>query len=106
MRSIFDINKLNLTEYARSFALYKNLLGKVTIATKNHADKKDKKRLHSQKDADQFKGQAEMVAAGAEEAKLYTKRLLKAKQKELERKIYNEAAYMNSEGRERMEGEL
>ena len=29
-----------------------------------------------------------MVAAGAEEAKLYSKRLLKAKQKELERKIF------------------
>jgi hypothetical protein len=34
-------------------------------------------------------GKAEVVAAGAEESKLYSKRLLKAKQKELERKIFN-----------------
>lgn len=33
-----------------------------------------------------------MVAAGTEEAKLYSKRLLKAKQKELERKIHVESA--------------
>jgi len=93
MRSIFDINKLNLTEFARSFALYKNLAQKVTIATKNHsaAEKKDsKKRLFKDKEAptanppaaaknSQYQGQQEMVAAGAEEAKLYTRRLLKAK---------------------------
>ena len=53
MRQIFDINKLNLTEFARSFALYKNLAQKVTIATKHHAaaEKKDsKKRLFASKD--------------------------------------------------------
>ncbi len=53
MRKIFDINKLNLTEFARAFALYKNLASKVTIATKNHeaASKKDsKKRQFSTKD--------------------------------------------------------
>ena len=32
----------------------------------------------------------ELIAAGQEESKLYSKRLLKAKQKELEKKIYKE----------------
>ena len=47
-----------------------------------------------------------MVAAGTEEAKLYSKRLLKAKQKELERKIYTEGPKAGPSDRDRMEGEL
>ena len=37
MRSIFDINNLNLTEFARSFGLYKNIASMVTISTKHHS---------------------------------------------------------------------
>lgn len=47
-----------------------------------------------------------MVAAGTEEAKLYSKRLLKAKQKELERKIYDGADNSTPQGRMRLQGEL
>lgn len=52
MRGIFDINNLNLTEYARSFGLYRDLALKVTIATKHHQaaqDKDSKKRLFKDK---------------------------------------------------------
>lgn len=110
MRSVFDINNLNLTEFARSFGLYKNIAQKVTISTKHHAaaEKKDtKKKLFKDKDGNAAKPQTkqeEMVAAGTEEAKLYSKRLLKAKQKELERKIHTEAPA--GANRDRMEGEL
>ncbi len=88
MRSIFDINNLNLTEYARSFGLYKDLAGKVTISTKHHKEAKEKdskKRTFGSKGGDgkTEDKKATMVAAGTEEAKLYSKRLLKAKQKEL-----------------------
>ena len=77
MRSIFDINNLNLTEFARSFGLYKNLVQKVTIATKHFQTTPAKEsRKRSQKE---LKQQSEVVTAGAEEAKLYSKRLLKAK---------------------------
>ena len=37
---------------------------------------------------------------------MYSKRLLKAKQKELERKIYEKSAYMPAVEKDRMEGEL
>lgn len=83
MRSVFDIHNLNLTEFARSFGLYKELAGKVTIATKRH----DPSIKDSKKKKDHGK-KREVVNAGTEEAKLYTKRLLKAKQKEIERKLY------------------
>ena len=111
MRAIFDINKLNLTEYARAFGLYKDLAGKVTISTKHHKEAKEKdskKRLFKDKEeaAKPTGAQAEMVAAGTEEAKLYSKRLLKAKQKELERKIYTEGPKAGPSDRDRMEGEL
>jgi hypothetical protein len=79
MRSIFDINNLNLTEFARSFGLYKNLTQKVTISTKHHkeaAAKDSKKRKHKDKEGDKT---TDVVAAGTEEAKLYSRRLLKAK---------------------------
>ncbi len=110
MRSIFDINNLNLTEFARSFGLYKDLAGKVTISLKHHKEAKEKdskKRLFKDKNEEQKGGaQAEMVAAGTEEAKLYSKRLLKAKQKELERKIYSESSRAGPTEKDRMEGEL
>ena len=55
MRPIFDINNLNLTEYARSFGLYKNLVGRITISTKHHKEAKEKdtkKRTFKDKKAD------------------------------------------------------
>lgn len=87
MRSIFDINNLNLTEYARSFGLYKDLAGKVTISTKHHKEameKDSKKRKFGSKSTTDSGSKADdkktdVVAAGTEEAKLYSKRLLKAK---------------------------
>jgi hypothetical protein len=59
MRSIFDINNLNLTEFARSFGLYKDLAGKVTISLKHHKEAKEKdskKRLFKDKNEEQKGG--------------------------------------------------
>lgn len=127
MRSIFDINNLNLTEFARSFGLYKDIAQKITISTKHHTafeKKDDKRRSFTSKDKANTTAKQDLVAAGSDEAKLYSKRLLKAKQKELEKKIYKEeplptfntAPNMNSSAntdrqfgpsaRDRMEGEL
>ena len=47
-----------------------------------------------------------MVSAGNEEANLYSKRLMKAKQKELERKIYTEGPRYGPTDKDRMEGDL
>lgn len=55
MRFIFDINNLNLTEFVRSFGLYKDIAQKVTISTKHYAaaEKKDsKKKLFKDKDGE------------------------------------------------------
>jgi hypothetical protein len=49
MRSIFDINSLNLTEFARSFGLYKNLAQMVTITTKNFEKASKKEKQESSK---------------------------------------------------------
>lgn len=49
MRFIFDINNLNLTEFARAFGLYKDLAQKITIATKHHAAAEKKEKKESKK---------------------------------------------------------
>lgn len=46
MRHVFEINNLNLTEFARSFALYKNLMTKGLP----NSYKSDKKRTFSKKE--------------------------------------------------------
>lgn len=110
MRSIFDINNMNLTEFARSFGLYKNIAQMVTVSTKHHQAakvKESKKRLFKDRDEKTTKNsKSEVVAAGAEESKLYTMRLLKAKQKELEKKIFQNKDNMGMFERDKMEGEL
>lgn len=54
MRSVFNINSLNLTEFVRAFGLYKNIAQKVTITTKHHQTslnpKESKKRTFKEKD--------------------------------------------------------
>ena len=47
-----------------------------------------------------------MVSAGAEQNQLYSQRLLKAKQKELERKIFTNSRSLDNSEREKMEIEL
>ncbi len=104
-RFIFDINNLNLTEFARAFGLYKNLALKVTISSKHHDTEKPSLKRKA-KEGDKKTAKQELVAAGEEESKLYSKRLLKAKQKELERKIYEKSSQMHADEKNRMEGEL
>ena len=88
MRNIFEINNLNLTEFARSFALYKNL-GPQAMQNLKHVDLKDsaKDKKRSFKDRQRNEGNEK---AKNDEAKMFTKRLLKAQQKDIEKKIYKE----------------
>ena len=94
VRHIFDINNLNLTEFARSFGLYKNVAQQVTITSKRPdkaaSTKLTKKRSHKEANKPEATGSAkqELIKAGVEENQLYSQRLLKAKQKELEKKIF------------------
>lgn len=87
MRHIFEINNLNLTEFARSFALYKNL-GPQAMQSLKHVDLKrdknaDKKRSFKERQRKDNPNEQQKD----EEAKMFTKRLLKAQQKEIEKKI-------------------
>jgi hypothetical protein len=77
-RFIFDINNLNLTEFARAFGLYKDLAQKVTISSKHHESEKPSHKRKA-KEGEKRTAKQELVAAGQEESKLYSKRLLKAK---------------------------
>jgi hypothetical protein len=71
MRHVFDIKKLNLTEFARQFGLYKNTEKDFQMSKKRaQRDKNGKEGDINNDDEEQFK-----------------KRLMKAKQKELERKL-------------------
>jgi Domain of unknown function (DUF4217) len=83
VRHIFDINNLNLTEFARAFGLYKNVAQKVTISSKNHdkaSAKPDKKRKHKDAFPNSSGGKSEekpqkssnVVSAGAEQNQLYS----------------------------------
>lgn len=85
MRHVFEINNLNLTEFARSFALYKNLMHKGISKYKNE-HKNDKKRLSSKRD-DKKEGNDANKTVNLEDQKLFSKRLKKSQQKDLERKI-------------------
>ena len=78
MRSIFEINNLNLTEFARSFGLYKNVqIPK--IAYKN--DKKKSSFKSKDKKIEEAKQQKN------DEAENFKKRLQKAQFKDLEKKL-------------------
>lgn len=85
VRHIFDINNLNLTEFARSFGLYKNVAQQVTITSKRPdkaaSTKLTKKRSHKEANKPEATGSAkqELIKAGVEENQLYSQRLLKAK---------------------------
>ena len=63
-RFIFDINNMNLTEFARAFGLYKNLQQMVTISSKHH-DSVDKPSLKRKaKEGDKRTAKQDLVAAG------------------------------------------
>ncbi len=74
VRHIFDINNLNLTEFARSFGLYKNVAQQVTITSKRPdkaaSSKLTKKRSHKEANTKpEATGSAkqELIKAGVEE---------------------------------------
>ena len=113
VRHIFDINNLNLTEFARSFGLYKNVAQQVTITSKRPdkaaSTKLSKKRSHKEANKPEATGSAkqELIKAGVEENQLYSQRLLKAKQKELEKKIFvGVKSGIGAGERDKMETEL
>ena len=88
MRSIFEINNLNLTEFARSFALYKNLMsvglpayGKKEDSKKKMLSKRDKK------DGSSKSGPTSGATVSFDDGQLYSKRLKKSQQKGLEKKL-------------------
>jgi hypothetical protein len=62
VRHIFDINNLNLTEFARSFGLYKNVAQQVTITSKRPdkaaSTKLTKKRSHKEANKPEATGSA------------------------------------------------
>lgn len=67
MRKAFDIKRLNLTEYARAFGLYKNM--------------NDNKRSFREREEQDEKNKTE------DSNVMFTKRLKKAKLKDLDRKL-------------------
>ena len=77
-RHIFDIKELNLTEYARSFGLYKVVHENMTKS--KWVDKRDTKKMEELKNkvVDANEGVA---------TELFTKRLQKSKLKDLEREM-------------------
>lgn len=77
-RHIFDIKNLNLTEYARSFGIYKVV--QETMQKSKWIDKRDHKRMEERanQQVDVNEGQA---------SELFTKRLQKSKLKDLEREL-------------------
>ena len=77
-RHIFDIKNLNLTEYARSFGIYK-IVHENMIKSK-WIDKRDHKRIEEKANM-----QSDPNEGVAQE--LFTKRLQKSKLKELERDL-------------------
>lgn len=78
-RHVFDIKKLNLTEYARSFGIYKIVQENMSKA--KHAFK----RKHGDKNSEKTEANMEIDEGKASE--LFTKRLQKSKLKDLERDL-------------------
>ena len=78
-RQIFDVKSLNLTEYARSFGIYK-IVHDSMDKTKSWVDKRDVKKYEELKNkpVDVNEGQA---------MELFTKRLQKSKLKEMEKEL-------------------
>lgn len=84
MRHVFEINSLNLTEFARSFALYKNLQ---SVGLPIFGKRDVKKRTFSKKDhADKEKTGKEKTV-NMDDEKMFSKRLKKSQQKGLEKKM-------------------
>ena len=73
-RHIFDIKNLNLTEYSRSFALYKTVSESI-----KSTDKKQRKETQAHKEA---------VMEKEEQTGAFTRRLQKSKIKELQQNMY------------------
>jgi len=71
MRSVFDIKRVNLTEFARSFALYRNM-----------EPSEKKKRTYKERQEEEKKD------ANDENKQMFTKRLKMAKLKELDRRLW------------------
>ena len=95
-RHIFDIKNLNLTEYARSFGLYKVVHENMTKS--KWVDKRDTKKIEEMKNrvVDANEGIA---------TELFTKRLQKSKLKDLEKEL-KEAQYSNSSDVQKIRGRL
>lgn len=74
MRSIFEIKTLNLTEFARSFALYKNLQ---TKGLPVYGKKEEKKKSFLSK-RDKKDGVAKDGVVSFDDEKHFKKRLLKS----------------------------
>ena len=86
-RHIFDIKNLNLTEYARSFGIYKVVHENMTKS--KWIDHRDTKKLEQR--ANQVVDANEGVAT-----ELFTKRLQKSKLKDLERELREAQKTSNS----------
>ncbi len=88
MRSVFDIKRVNLTEFARSFALYRNM-----------EPSEKKKRTYKERQEEEKKD------ANDENKQMFTKRLKMAKLKELDRRLW-EANRLGGNERAKVQKEL
>ena len=87
-RSVLNKTDLNLTEYARSFGIYKvvhNTMSKSNLPARDHANDSKKGSLGKRKREKEAEGgdQKEEMTEDIEGSKLFTRRLQKSKLKEL-----------------------